>query len=137
MDIIPLEELQRGHVYRLHSRNLESGAFDGKHGFVGVREKFGGRFLFTEYYSAGGTAWPLADLGPLPEGIEIREYTDTVDRVTGRRVAFDRPVAAGGRGWYFLDSGEASDAIQPVTRTYQPLLDYLESLQEGGDSERR
>lgn len=35
--MIKLEQLQRGRVYRLQSRNLECGDWNGKDGFVGIR----------------------------------------------------------------------------------------------------
>lgn len=61
---VPLEE--RG-IYRIHSRNLTLSVYDGKGGFIGIREKFGVLYLFTEY------AW---EQGP-PYGtvkVESREH---------------------------------------------------------------
>jgi hypothetical protein len=46
--MIKLEQLQRGRVYRLQSRNLESGVWNGKDGFIGIHTKSGGRFLDME-----------------------------------------------------------------------------------------
>jgi hypothetical protein len=126
MDSIPYAELERGVIYRLHSRNLVHGVFDGQRGFIGVREKWGSRYLDTEYYAR--TAWPLEEIGRLPEGVELKEREASVDRESGRPVAFDRPVAEGGRGWYYLDSDETSQDIHPVSYTYQPLFQLLESL---------
>jgi len=70
--------LVKGNVYRFSSRNLELGVCiqsdpDAEPAyarflFTGVREKFGNRYLSTEY------GWNITeDLGPLPEGIEPRE----------------------------------------------------------------
>jgi hypothetical protein len=53
--MIKLEQLQRGRVYRLQSRNLECGVWNGKDGFVGIRTKFGGRFLDMEIH------WDLSE----------------------------------------------------------------------------
>lgn len=42
------DQLIRGRVYRLHCRNLNLGVWDGKRSFIGVRTKFGSRFLSEE-----------------------------------------------------------------------------------------
>src|SRR6266498_5084797 len=66
--------LIEGHLYRIGSRNLPYGVYDGRGGFIGIREKFGSLFLFTEYdWDKGppfGTVTVREDLGPIPEGIE-------------------------------------------------------------------
>ena len=58
-----LNQLQPGMAYKLHSRNLAIGVYDGNEGFIGIREKFGPRYLFTEYHwdqgPPFGTAIPL------------------------------------------------------------------------------
>lgn len=128
--MIPLEQLLRGHLYRLQSRNLRQGVYDGRGGFIGVREKFGYRYLFTEYYYTGsdGTANALEDLGPIPDDIQALEDLGTVDRGTNRLVAFDRPVAEGGRGWYYIDTDDTDQNIDAVTVSNVALFDYLESL---------
>lgn len=133
--VIPLDECLKGHVYELRSRNLSRGVFDGETGFIGIRLKFDSRFLFTEYHwetgPPHGTASPVAYIGPLPEGIGVYEYEQSVDRETGRPVAFDAPIAKGGRGWYYTDTNEADQAIRPASRQNQPLFDYLDSLEPG------
>lgn len=72
-------DLTEGHLYKIRSRNLSSGVYDGKGGFTGIRQKFGSRYLFTEYdWDNGppfGTVVVKEDLGPVPEGIEISEGT--------------------------------------------------------------
>lgn len=71
--------LVKGNVYRFSSRNLELGVCiqsdpDAEPAyarflFTGVREKFGNRYLSTEY------GWNITeDLGPLPEGMSDQEY---------------------------------------------------------------
>lgn len=42
------DQLIRGRVYKLESRNLRLGVWDGKRSFIGVRTKFGSRFLDEE-----------------------------------------------------------------------------------------
>jgi len=63
MKYIPLEECEDGCLYKLNSRNLKEGFFDGKTmEFSGLREKFGSHFIDSEiHYDAGppyGTAKP-------------------------------------------------------------------------------
>jgi hypothetical protein len=66
-----------GHAYRIQSRNLWVGIYNGNPitqgsdgGYVGIREKFGNRYLFTEFdFETGapfGTATPYEDMGPCP-----------------------------------------------------------------------
>ena len=130
MDSIPLEQCQKGGLYRIRSRNLSFGVFDGNGGFVGIREKFGSEYLFTEYHwdtgAPFGTVKPveLLEMCPLSD---IRESIGVVDAVTQRPVAFDKPVMDGGRGWYFMDTDEASLAISPRTIENEALFDYLEA----------
>lgn len=66
--------LTRGHLYRIRSRNLPYGVYNGRGGFIGIREKFDSLYLFTEYdYDRGapyGTVIVQEDLGPVPDDIE-------------------------------------------------------------------
>ena len=123
---IPLNQLLAGHLYRIHSRNLRQGVYDGDGGFIGVREKFGFRYLATEY--AGETATAYEYLGPIPEDIPISEELGTIDRRSGRRVASKQPVAGEAYVWYYLNSGLTDEDIEPVVAANTQLFDYLESL---------
>jgi hypothetical protein len=49
-DLPDLDKLVIGRVYKLRCRNLEYGVFDGGDGFIGIRTKFGRRFLDTEHH---------------------------------------------------------------------------------------
>ena len=50
-----------------------------KAGFIGIREKFGSRYLFMEYhYDTGapyGTAQPVKKFGLAPDDIPLKNYT--------------------------------------------------------------
>lgn len=73
---IPGDELQRRRIYVLLSRNLDLGVWDGEREFIGIREKFGARFLDAEdlWTEGGGTAWAWHDTGiDVPEGILLAE----------------------------------------------------------------
>jgi hypothetical protein len=128
-DPIPLSECKPRHVYRLMSRNLSIGVFDTTNsGFIGIREKFGSRYLDTEYHCdtgpPHGTASPYEDLGTIPDEIQIREDEPALDQETQRQIVFrrDRQNPKVGN-WYYLDSGENFEGIP-----HRPLFDLLERL---------
>jgi hypothetical protein len=154
--MIPLTECERGAIYRLHSRNLDFGVFDGKHGFIGIREKFGHRYLFKEdHCDTGvpyGTVKPLEKVGVLPDEIEIKETVPAYCSVCGNAVCFDydKDPETGKlqhRGkWYHMESGEVLDTCEkdgvkgsPRTTMYRPLYYYLSkfSLTPEQDEEDR
>ena len=130
-DVASNGEVQDRHVYLLRSRNLEAGVYSlEKNGFIGIRTKFGSRFLDCEYLHH--TAWPVKDIGVLPEGIEARERDASVDEASGREVKYlgsDLPLEDVARGWSYVDTGEMSQEIRPLSRMHQPLFDYLEQIE--------
>jgi len=70
-------------------RNLSYGVYDGKEGFIGIREKFGHEFLFTEYhFDQGppfGTVHTIIDTGiDVPEGIELKTIVRNREKNTFR-----------------------------------------------------
>ena len=82
---IPLIECKDRMLYRLSSRNLSLGVYCAENkGFIGLRSKFGERFLFTEYhFDTGepfGTAYPLEALEMLPRGITLALKQANVSR---------------------------------------------------------
>ena len=134
---IPLDKCEDGKLYRIKCRNLAIGLFNKKdNGFIGIREKFGARYLFTEYHwdtgEPYGTVCPLEKLDiELPGGIEVSELGNPsdIDRLTKRPVAFDKPVADGGRGWYFTDTNEADQKIVACFTKNEALFKFLEELE--------
>jgi hypothetical protein len=69
--MISLEDCKHGYTYRISSRNLIYGVFNKPvNGFVGIREKMGSEYLFTEFhYDTGapfGTVNPLEELEECP-----------------------------------------------------------------------
>ena len=63
---IKLEDCKHGHLYRIFSRNLSLGVFDKAcSGFVGIRTKFGHRYLFCEFHYDTGA--PFGTVNPLEE----------------------------------------------------------------------
>ena len=146
-DFIPLDQCVKGHVYRMHSRNLDPGVFDGDRGFVGVREKFNSRYLFTEFHwdtgPPHGTVKPLEDLGPLPEDMEtgcyLRHATDNLWLIGGygdwlpvtrRPLRPDEPAHGSRHGFVdeFEDGSRVPDDAYPRLRSNHKLHEYLESV---------
>lgn len=69
--MIPVGECKPGWLYQLNSRNLDYGVYDeSQKGFIGIRVKFGAKYLFTEYHwDTGppfGTAMPIKEMRPCP-----------------------------------------------------------------------
>ena len=127
-DYIKIEDCGDGGLYRISSRNLTFGVYkESCKGFIGIREKFGDEFLFAEYHwdtgSPFGTVRPIEFLEACP--LEDFREGDSFDAVTNRPVAFDKPIANGGKGWYYLDTGEVSQDISPVFKTNQKLFGWL------------
>jgi hypothetical protein len=61
----------------LISRNLDAGVYDAvQRGFIGIRTKFGSRFLDIEYHydddAERGTAHPIVVLEKIPDHIIVR-----------------------------------------------------------------
>lgn len=73
---IPIEQCVKYGLYKIYSRNLTLGVYDGNGGFVGIREKFGDEYLFTEYH--WDTGEPFGTVMPL-ELIEICSIEPTED----------------------------------------------------------
>jgi len=130
-DYIALADCENGFLYKINSRNLAYGVFQAKEqGFIGVREKFGDRYLFTEYHwdtgAPCGTVRPLIKLEKLPDDIEVAETIEWTDEVTGRPIYFEKSVLDGGKGWCFKDTGETDKSISPQGKDNQKLFDWLE-----------
>lgn len=84
MTRIPHEDLIDRRLYRLRGRNIFVGLWWPEvSGFVGVRQKFDSRFLFTELLNDGimcaGTVTPLGDASvDLPTEIVLNDHHDNV-----------------------------------------------------------
>lgn len=135
---IPIERCIARRVYRIKSRNLSIGVYDGSGGFIGIREKFGDRYLFTEYHwdqgPPFGTVSGHIDMGiDLPKDIPLETSLGTVDEKTGRPIDFDKPIFEGGRGWFFTDTNEASELIWPIDVSNKRLFHFLERLEKEHD----
>lgn len=136
--MIGLSDCKKRRIYKLHYRNLLFGVFDGNTRFIGIRTKFNRRFLDTEdHWDTGppfGTARPDEDTGiDVPEEIILHPRENEgipVDKITGRNVAFDKPITEGGKGWYFKDTGEQSTNISPIAFDNKKLFEFLEKIEK-------
>ena len=86
-----MEDLIIGRVYHIHSRNLGYAIWNGSNGFIGIRTKFGDRFLDTEYHwdfcQHHGTVSHARDIGiDLPKDILLQERLGLWDKKTDRFV---------------------------------------------------
>ena len=153
---IPREQMKARRLYLLQARNIEFGVWNGqegkfKGGFIGIRYKFGQARLDTEYHHEDGapygTARPVFDTGlDLPEGIDLKESRPTVDRETGRLVVYDtkaprtweekgdRPRVLNG-AWKFIDTGEVSGDIRPVSYENAEFFAWLKEYEAGAAEE--
>jgi hypothetical protein len=141
---VPLKDCIKGRVYRLRCRNLLVGVFDGKDGFMGIRTKFGHRYLFTEYHweqgAPFGTVAGAADLGiDVPEDIPIVETLGSIDRDSKRPVERDadatNPHYPERKGWWrYIDTGEvAGPEVYATAVANDELFAFLERI----DKEQR
>jgi hypothetical protein len=81
MDYLNRDQLETGGIYEIRSRNLVVGTYNSNDGFIGIREKFGDEYLFTEYLARerGGTqigvdtVHPVRLLGTVPGDIAVRQ----------------------------------------------------------------
>jgi hypothetical protein len=124
--MIPLTDCIKGHIYKLDSRNLAVGIFDGETGFIGIRYKFGDSFLFTEYHwDTGppyGTAKPREDICVLPEKIKPVETLCTYCDICKREVTYIRE----GLKWVYKDTGEEMEEKGiPRSNSNKDLFNFL------------
>jgi hypothetical protein len=81
---IPLDQCVWRRVYKIHCRNLRFGVFDGTKSFIGIRTKFGQRYLDEEeHWDAGppyGTVSGHIDMGfsVPPEALDAYDRRDPV-----------------------------------------------------------
>lgn len=141
--MIPKDQCEVGRVYMALARSLEH------HGrpypawsycfvacvepgaFVGIRLKFGARFLFTEFHHDNGapygTVQPFKALDMLPDGMLLREGWAVEKLATGREVKFvgDQSTCH----WVYADDEtpvpDTSGIIHVENRA---LFDYLDRL---------
>lgn len=139
MGFLALEELVPGGIYRIKSRNLRFGvwmpdAMKGTGGFSGIREKFYGRSLFTEYHhdtgGSFGTAHAIEKVAQLPADIELVERF-SVCRVCRQPDDFVRENEDAPTGsWHHkVRALDADHEVDPVSMQNEAIWDALEAIE--------
>lgn len=142
-DCVPLKDCVHGRLYKLHCRNLLYGVFNEKNnGFIGIREKFGSEYLFTEYHhetgAPFGTVFGVIDTEidlQIRGGYEVKENMPSACCKTGRPVEFrrdepDNPKNGKGK-WFFTGTDDQIDEdAYSVLYMYQPLFDWLKAKEK-------
>lgn len=132
---IPLDECVDRGLYKINSRNLTLGVYVAeRQGFIGIREKFGSKFLFTEFhYDTGppfGTASPYEYWGPVWDTLDLVEGYHQC-KECGEEDAFDFEREPGKR-WYHK-SGREDHEVRPVFVGNKELQDYLQDAENAGE----
>lgn len=91
---IPIDKCVKGRLYKLACRNLGYGVYDGDSGFIGLREKFGNVYLFTEiHWDEGppfGTVEGMRDTGVNFLGLVSELNKDLFDWLKGKETEYER-----------------------------------------------
>ncbi len=132
-EYLPIDKCKRRYIYRLDSRNLAFGVFtpEKDNGFIGIRQKFDSRFLFTEYHwdngPPHGTAKPLEEIGPVREvRIRLVENLPSLCRFCGERVEFKKATTT----WSHIASDGKCVGVFPIRPTNKPLFALLEEIEK-------
>jgi hypothetical protein len=132
---ILLNECRNGWVYRLSSRNIGFGVFvQASNGFIGIREKFKHKYLFTEYHrdtgAPFGTVRPKEELEPAPPGLVLEEHGPLINDKNKRIVVCEAGTEYPARPVYrYADTAEICDPGEVVWPRNQPLHDYMLSVE--------
>lgn len=114
------EDLEFKRVYRLDSRNLSLGVYADNGCFIGLREKFGDRFLFYESVTVRRYS---ATRFVVPDSISIQVTLGTKNFSTGKLIRYR------GGAWYELDGDQPLKNVMPVSITNRYLIDFLEYVE--------
>ena len=154
-DRIAKADLIVRHVYKLVSRNLPYGVWaPDDDSFIGVREKLGSRYLFSEIINeppGNGTATAIEDTGVVvADDIVIDEILGSVCEVCGAETSFKewtpeerekleaqakrtRGRQSVGRGRWLCDCEDFLDS-RPNSVLNRPLFELLERIERNAES---
>lgn len=127
MEKIPMEDLEERVLYRIRSRNLVVGIWvPEERGFIGVRNKFGDDYLFTEYHRDAdpryGTVSLMESTGiRLPDEIDVWEMKSEC-RTCNQAAAYTKE-----RGWYHVSPPRpgGDHEVDAWWVTNRPLFDWM------------
>jgi len=134
VDYIPLNDCKDRFLYQINSRNLSYGVYNEEtKGFVGIRNKFGENYLFTEYHydigSPCGTVFPKKELIKIPDDFSPYSTLEVIDDKSKRPIKFDKPIFEGGKGWFYKDTGESDKNISPISIENDKLFEFLKATE--------
>lgn len=67
----------------------------------------------------------------VPEEISLGLIEGNIkDKITGKDIIFDKPIFEGGKGWYFIDTGESSEDIVPIAFENKRLFKFLGEIEK-------
>lgn len=133
-----VEDCQNGHVYRIRSRNLSIGVYRSTDdSFVGIREKFGSRFLDREYATeCFGTVKSIGeDLGVCPtENLQTSLGTECGNcRARMNYVYHPKGHTEKFHGkWVHVDKPDCGK-LEPVSIHNKILFDFLDTIDKMAD----
>lgn len=135
--MIPLKDCKHGFVYRIHSRNLSIGVFNLEaSGFVGIREKAGREYLFTEYHrdtgAPFGTVSPEAMIEECPLK-DLRTALDTECWECRKPVKFVKKSPDDRIGDWIHEGQTECRKPSPSAPMNEKLFDYLKGLEKRKD----
>ncbi|MBI1803336.1 MAG: hypothetical protein HY033_04815 [Ignavibacteriae bacterium] len=82
---IPLSDCKHGWLYKIRSRNLTAGVFrEDRKGFVGIREKFGCEYLFTEFHWDTGAPFGTVKPNRRLEQCPLENLDEYCERESGK-----------------------------------------------------
>jgi len=79
--MISLTECRHGGFYRISARNFSFGVFnENTKGFIGIREKFGIEYLFTEYHWDTGEPFGTVHVEEFLEMCPIDDLSESIKK---------------------------------------------------------
>lgn len=130
--LIPLEKCKDRMVYVVRARNIQFGVFNqGVNGFVGLRTKFGSRFLATEFHdetgAPHGTCFPVQEIEFVPDDLMVLDLLPgTLDWNTKRRIVRDDEAGK----WKFEDTGKFCEKASPTAINNDALCNWMKAKEE-------
>lgn len=142
---IKLEDCEHRKLYRLVARNLAIGVFNkDTQEFIGIRTKFGSRFLDHEFHWDAprfATCNPMEILGELPTEIDVIIYYPGMEcrycKVPTEYRKFDEPREVTMNGHTFMAHGQGEhlaptdcDKADPVLINNEKLFYWLKEQEK-------
>ena len=132
--MIDLKDLEIGTIYKVHAHNFSVAVYAGDGGFIGIRTKFGNRFLDTEFEwttsSSFGTARAEEAIGKVPSTIKLVTSLGSECEKCGKLTNFDmsRPERL---RWQHDDGTTMCEKAWSISIPNRELFSIIEETQDG------